>query len=173
MGHNRVFDAGNMNDKGICYAIVCDWIVKCKAGVNVASRYDFSSSWDNQNRWVAGDRLQPGGDGIDTQYGLVPVGSIWNRNPPVSLQWIATEMTKGMGFFLFSVWGQTLDITQGRYTGNGHAMGTRKGMGKMQFLDPNYGIEEFDNSRDFYDWLPNYLIRYQNLLTQQVQIKKF
>jgi hypothetical protein len=169
-----LFDAGNMNAKGVCYAIVCDWIVKCKAGVNVASRYDFDSAWGNENRWNAGDRLMPGGDGIDQMYGLVPSAIAWNKNPPVSTNWIATELTKGTGFFLFSVWGRTLNVSQGKYDESGHAMGTKKGFGKLQYLDPNLGIMEFDNTIEFYQWIPQYLkTTYQDLLTQQAQVKKF
>lgn len=171
---NLVFDAGNMNAKGICYAIACDWIVKSRNGTQVASRYDFDSAHANQGRWNAGDRLEPGGNGIDTVFGIAPARIVENTNPPVPTGWIATELTKGTGFFLFSVWGRTLNLAKGSYDGSGHAMATRKGHGKLQFLDPNLGIMEFDNSLEFYQWLPGYLTSsYRDLLTQQAQVKHF
>lgn len=170
----QLFDAGNMNAKGICYAIACDWIVKSKAGVNVTSRYDFDSSHGNENRWKAGDRLEPGGNGVDTVFGLAPTATTWNNSPPVSPTWIATELTKGSGFAIFSVWGRTLNVKKGTYDGSGHAMATRKGKGKLQFLDPNLGIMEFDNSLEFFNWLPQYIdMNYKGLLTQQAQVKRF
>lgn len=169
-----IFDAGNMNAKGICYAIACDWIVKGRAGVKVTSRYEFDSAWSNENKWNTGDKLEPGGNGIDRVYGLSPSTVINNTKPPVPPNWISTELTKGTGYFLFSVWGRTLNVKKGTYDGSGHAMATRKGLGPLQFLDPNLGIMEFDNTLEFYQWLPTYLkSTYIDLLTQQAQVKKF
>ncbi len=169
-----VFDAGNMNAKGICYAIACDWIVKSRNGVQVASRYDFDSAHANEGKWNAGDQLEPGGNGIDSVFGIAPIRVVDNTSPPVQVNWIATELTKGSGFFLFSVWGRTLNLAKGSYDGSGHAMATRKGRGNMQFLDPNLGIMEFDNTIEFYNWLPSYVTtNYSGLLTQQAQVKQF
>ena len=68
----------------------------------------------------------------------------------------------------------TLNVKKGTYDGSGHAMATRKGKGKLQFLDPNLGIMEFDNSLEFFNWLPQYLdMNYKGLLTQQAQVKRF
>ena len=166
----KVFDAGNMNNKGICRGWACDWISRSKNGQVVTSRYELGSGHMVGNLWDTA----PDNDGIDTNFGLVSLGRVTNTSNPISPNWIATELTKGTGYFLFAVRGKTLNVQTGTYDGSGHAMATRKGYGKLQFFDPNLGVLEFDNTLEFYGYLPAYIrTTYPDLLSRQAEIKKF
>lgn len=166
----KIFDAGNMNEDGICRGWVCDWISRSKAGQVIASRYDLGSGHHVKGLWdAAADN-----DGIDANFGLIPKTSIRNASPPISALWLTTELTKGTGFFIFGVRGRTLNVSTGSYDDSGHAMATRKGMGRLQFFDPNEGLLEFDSSIEFYDYLPNYIrTTYPDLLSREGEVKKF
>jgi hypothetical protein len=81
---------------------------------------------------------------------------------------------QGRGYFLFAVRGKTLNVRNGVFDHEGHAMGTRKGRGPFQFFDPNEGLLEFDSSLEFYDYLPNYLnTTYPDLLSKEAEVKLF
>jgi len=165
-----VFDAGNMNNKGICRGWACDWTARSKGGQVINSRYDLGSGHLVGALWDAA----PDNDGIDTNFGLVSLGRVTNSSNPISPTWITTELTKGTGYFLFAVRGRTLNVKNGTYDGSGHAMATRKGLGKLQFFDPNLGVIEFDNTMEFYDYLPSYIrTTYPDLLSKEAEIKKF
>ena len=165
-----VFDAGNMNDAGICRGWACDWISRWTKGQEITSRYDLSSGHLVAGLWnAAADN-----DAIDANFGLAAVGRVNNTSVPISPIWIATELTKGTGHFLFAVRGKTLNIAKARYDGSGHAMATRKGFGKLQFFDPNLGVIEFDNTLEFYNYLPGYIrATYPDLLSKEAEVKKF
>lgn len=166
-----IFEAGNMNDKGICRGWVCDWVVRCKGGENIRSRYDLSSGHRVEGLFNTPPLTN---DGIDGHNHLVPLTTVVNTAPPINPIWIATELTKGTGHFIFGVRGRSLNVGQGRYNYSGHALGTRKGYGKLQFFDPNTGLMEFDNTLGFFDYLPRYLrTTYPGLLTLEAEVKKF
>lgn len=166
----KIFDAGNMNDKGICRGWACDWIRQSKNGKNIKSRYDLGSGWLVGKKWDAA----PDNDGIDTSFGLVSLTRVKSTSNPISPDWIATELTKGTGYFLFAVRGKTLNTRSGSYDSSGHAMATRKGLGKLHFFDPNEGVIEFDNTIEFYEFLPGYIRdNYPDLLSKEAEIKKF
>jgi hypothetical protein len=167
---NKIFEAGNMNERGICRGWSCDWIKRGKSGQVIGSRYDLSSGHQVGNLWDAA----PDNDGIDTNFALVTLARVRSTSTPISPTWIATELTKGTGYYLFAVRGRTLNARTGSYDESGHAMATRKGMGKLQFFDPNEGLLEFDNTLEFYDYLPTYIrTTYPDLLSKEAEVKKF
>ena len=99
-----------------------------------------------------------------------------NTNPPIGVNWIATELTRGTGYFLFAVRGRTLNlhVDPATYENEGHAMATRKGLGSLQFFDPNEGLLEFDNSLEFYQYIPNYIsTNYPDLLSKEAEVHLF
>jgi hypothetical protein len=168
-----IFDAGDMNAQGICRAWACEWIKKCKQGVAVTSKAHLDSQAATATKYQAG-AANGGNDGIDAQYGLVPITVTKNTNTPLDVQWIGTELTKGTGYFLFAVRGKTLNVAKGSFDNSGHAMATRKGLGPLQFFDPNLGVRQFDNSVEFYNWLPKYIKEtYPGLLSREGEVKKF
>lgn len=165
-----IFEAGNMNDKGICRGWACDWISRSKSGQLINSRYDMGSAHQVGNLYNAAQT----NDGVDVNFGLVSLGRVVNASHPISPSWIATELTKGTGYFLFAVRGKTLNLKNGTYDNSGHAMATRKGYGELQFFDPNLGVIEFDNTLEFYDFLPTYIrTTYPDLLSREAEVKKF
>jgi hypothetical protein len=173
MARTTIFEAGDMNAKGICRALVCDWITKGQAGVDVKSKYDFDSTWENQRKWILGDSIAPN-VGIDQVYGLVAANTVQNNNPPIDTDWIAAGLTRGTGYFMFAVRGKMLNIQTRRYDNSGHAMGTRKGLGAFQFFDPNLGLIEFGSTLEFYDYLPGYVATYYpSLLSRQAEVQRF
>lgn len=165
-----VFDAEDMNAGGICRGWVCDWIRRSKAGQAIASRHHLGSEHLVGALWDAADD----NDGIDANFGLRPLETKANKRRPIDPQWIATELTKGTGHYVFAVRGRTLNTRRGRFDDSGHAMGTRKGYGRLQFFDPNEGLIEFDNTLEFYDFLPSYIrTTYPDLLTKEAEVKRF
>ena len=165
-----IFDAGNMNDEGICRGWGCDWIKRSKGGQIVNSRYDLSSGHEVKRLYDAA----PNNDGVDAQFGLVGLSTVRNMNPPIRADWVATELTKGTGYFLFAVRGKTLNIKRGRYDNSGHAMATRKGYGALQFFDPNEGVMEFTNTLKFFEFLPTYIRdSYPDLLSREAEVRRF
>jgi hypothetical protein len=164
----KIFDAGNMNEGGICRRWACDWISRSLQGQVIRSRYDLSSAHGNRTNGPRGNAA------VVNSFGLNARRSATNTNPPLSVAWMATELTRGTGYFLFSVRGRTLNVATGRFDNSGHAMATRKGIGPLQFFDPNEGLMEFDNSKEFYDYLPSFVLNtYPDLLSREAEVLLF
>ncbi len=160
--------AGNMNREGICRGWVCDWIKRSKAGEIIDSRYKLSSGHAVKQIWEAA----PDNDGIDIGFGLVSLSGQKNTKHPIPVEWIATELTKGTGYFVFGVRGKTLNLRTQAYDNSGHAMATRKGYGPLQFFDPNEGLMEFTNTLEFFDFIPTYIQNtYADLLSREAEVK--
>jgi hypothetical protein len=165
-----IFEAENMNEQGICRGWVCNWVSRCKQGATITSRHQLS------NMLAAAPYNAPNAtnNSIDASFGLIALRSTKNSNPPVDVTWIATELTKGTGYFVFGVRGKMLNIQTGSYNNSGHAMATRKGRGKLQFFDPNTGLYEFGNTFEFFGFLPGYVdYYYPDLLSREAEIKVF
>ncbi|MDH3325088.1 MAG: C58 family peptidase [Gammaproteobacteria bacterium] len=155
----EVFSCGDINTDGICRSICARWLYTgTKKGGSVTDIDELGTKEFIKLLWDAADS----DESIDKNNLLKQVSiDETEAAKAFSPNWMATQLTKGGGKAILTAWDDSLKkngINDIRKVMEGHSMATNKVEGKLQFLDPNTSCWEFNNSLEFYEFLPQYLL---------------
>lgn len=152
----QVFDCGNYNDDGICRSICARWLytIKKKGGEvtdieELGTKEFIKMLWDaaRDDEHIDKNNLLTLSSTASTTEGKL-----------FSTVWMATELTRGGSRAILTAWDKSLSKGGGWSKDyEGHSMAVCKVGGKPQFLDPNTSCWEFDNTLEFYEFLPGYI----------------
>jgi hypothetical protein len=81
------------------------------------------------------------------------------KNPLIQ---IATALAGMNGYALINIFGG----------GYGHGLGFKQRAGTVQFYDPNEGVLEFTNAKDFAKWFPSYISGEYPNMRERIELKK-
>lgn len=171
---HEVFNCGDINTDGICRSVCARWLYTCtKKGGSVTDVDELGTRQFIKLLWdAAGSDPE-----IDKNNLLNEVSRAATKaGQPFQPSWMATQLTMGNGKAIMTAWDNSLKGGGGAIAKvrSGHSMATNRINGKIQFLDPNTSCWEFNNSVEFYNYLPGYISQhYAELVRWQGIIYKY
>jgi hypothetical protein len=144
----KLFDAGDLNTRGVCHWLSCFWIAQSRVGgiynkTQFPDQRTLATAYSGMRRW----------QDINTHFRL-PFSDIF-ANRALDKEWLADLAIHSSGYGLIVLWGGGMQIRAGslRTITLGHTVAIRLERDNKQYFDPNIGAFLFDSSLEFRDWI--------------------